>query len=95
VSMKQDLGLPEKGVGLVIISGGLLNNQIGNNVNGPRQFNLMYAQLMALNGGGVYSGLTPLLINSRNHSDSQLLTVLNLYDIETDRQMHVVRKTNM
>ncbi|MEU4765334.1 class I SAM-dependent methyltransferase [Actinosynnema sp. NPDC023794] len=90
-AMLSDVGL--KAADFVINSGGLLNNQIGDDTESPRCFARMYANLLAPGGHGIYSGLTPLLINSATHREHGM-EIRNLYDIETEHQMHVVRRTD-
>ncbi|MFJ5985460.1 class I SAM-dependent methyltransferase [Lentzea sp. NPDC092896] len=85
-----DLGVSQ-GADVIINSGGLLNNQIGNTKDTPEKFNLMFAHLLKQGGFGVYGGLTPLLVNAATHRKHGL-TVINLYDPERQRQLHVVRK---
>jgi SAM-dependent methyltransferase len=87
---REDFGIP-KGADIIINSGGLLNNQIGNDNQTPLRFNQMYGQMLKPGGYGVYSGLTPLLVNAKMHRD-QGLTVINLYDPQAQRQMHVVQR---
>lgn len=87
---RQDLGVPQ-GADIIVNSGGLLNNQIGDNNQTPARFNQMYAQMLKPGGYGVYSGLTPLLVNAATHQ-AHGLNVVNLYDPEVDRQMHVVQR---
>lgn len=86
----QDFGIPD-GADIIINSGGLLNNQIGDDKQTPVKFNRMYAQLLKPGGYGVYSGLTPLLVNAATHRAGGL-KVINLYEPEVDRQMHVVQR---
>lgn len=86
----EDFGIPD-GADIIINSGGLLNNQIGNDNTTPMRFNQMYGQMLKPGGFGVYSGLTPLLVNAATHR-SQHLNVINLYDPEAQRQMHVVQR---
>lgn len=86
----KDFGIPH-GADIIINSGGLLNNQIGNDNKTPSRFNQMYGQMLKPGGYGVYSGLTPLLVNAATHR-SQGLTVINLYDPEAQRQLHVVQR---
>jgi hypothetical protein len=86
----KDFGMPN-GADIIINSGGLLNNQIGNDNTTPMRFNQMYGQMLKPGGFGVYSGLTPLLVNAATHR-SQGLNVINLYDPEAQRQMHVVQR---
>ncbi|MEU4448117.1 class I SAM-dependent methyltransferase [Actinosynnema sp. NPDC050801] len=88
-AMLDDVGL--KAADFVINSGGLLNNQIGDDTESPRRFARMYANLLAPGGYGIYSGLTPLLVNSATHREHGL-EIRNLYDIETEHQVHVVRR---
>lgn len=87
---REDFGIP-KGADIIINSGGLLNNQIGDDSQTPLRFNQMYGQMLKPGGYGVYSGLTPLLVNAKMHRD-QGLTVINLYDPQAQRQMHVVQR---
>ncbi len=86
----KDFGIAD-GADIIINSGGLLNNQIGNDNQTPSHFNQMYGQMLKPGGYGVYSGLTPLLVNAATHR-SQGLTVINLYDPEAQRQLHVVQR---
>lgn len=88
-ALLKDVGL--KAADFVINSGGLLNNQIGDDTESPRRFARMYANLLAPGGYGIYSGLTPLLVNSATHRQHGL-EIRNLYDIETEHQVHVVRR---
>lgn len=85
-----DFGIPG-GADIVINSGGLLNNQIGNDLQTPVKFNRMYAQLLKPGGFGIYSGLTPLLVDAATHR-AENLRIINLHDPEVDRQMHVVQR---
>jgi hypothetical protein len=85
-----DFGFPG-GVDIIINSGGLLNNQIGSDLTSPQRFNHMFCQMLRPGGFGVYSGLTPLLVNAATHHE-QGLQVINLYDGEVGRQMHVVQR---
>jgi hypothetical protein len=87
---RKDFGIPD-GADIIINSGGLLNNQIGNDKQTPLRFNKMYGQMLKPGGYGVYSGLTPLLVNAKMHRDHGL-RVINLYDPEAQRQMHVVQR---
>jgi hypothetical protein len=92
-ALRHDLHLPVAGVDLVINSGGLLNTQIGDDRDVPAKFSGMYCALMAPGGYGIYSGLTPLLVNAATHR-AQGLRILNLHDCEFDLQLHVVRRPN-
>lgn len=91
VKKDKDLHLPQEGADIVISSGGLLNNSITGETEVAGAFNRMYTNLVRPGGFIVASGLSPLLINSTHHHANDV-DIQNLYDMDNEVQMHVVRR---